>query len=108
MKMNNLNYSLNCLYSLEQKTNLYHLKNIYIFRYRYLESYQNEDFCNTITPSEGTEMLEFNQYQKFDKEPFIIYKYFECLKEKIDRCKNYPENSFTTFYQVFQCLQYRH
>ena len=47
-------------------------------------------------PSEDTKILEFNQYQKSDKAPFIIYADLECLIEKIDECKNNPENSFTT------------
>ena len=42
--------------------------------------------------SEDTEILEFNQYQKSDKAPFIIYADLECLKEKIDGCKNNPQN----------------
>ena len=46
-------------------------------------------------PSENTKILEFNQYQKFDKAPFIIYADLECLIEKIDACKNNPENSST-------------
>ena len=46
--------------------------------------------------SENTKILEFNQYQKSNKEPFIIYADLECLIEKIDRCENNPENSFTT------------
>ena len=40
--------------------------------------------------------LEFNQYQKSDKVPFIIYADLECLIEKIDGCKHNPQNSFTT------------
>ena len=40
-------------------------------------------------------ILEFNQYQKFDKAPFIIYADFECLMEKADGCKYKPENSYT-------------
>ena len=44
-------------------------------------------------PSEDTKI--FNQYQKSDKIPFIIYADFECLIEKIDGCKNNPENSYT-------------
>ena len=55
--------------------------------------------------------LKFNQYQKSDKAPFIIYADLECIIEKIDRCKNNPENLSTTkvrFRQIFQCLQYRH
>ena len=46
--------------------------------------------------SEDTKILEFNQYQKSDKEPFIIYVGTECIVEKTDGCKNSPENSFTT------------
>ena len=41
-------------------------------------------------------MLEFNQYQKSDEAPFIIYADLECIIEKIDGCKNDPENSLTT------------
>ena len=46
--------------------------------------------------SEDTKILEFNQYQKSDKAPFIIYADLECIIEKIDGCKNNPENSSTT------------
>ena len=46
--------------------------------------------------SEDTKILEFNQYQKYDKAPFIIYADFECIIEKIDGCKNNSENSSTT------------
>ena len=46
-------------------------------------------------PSEDNKILEFNQNQKFDKAPFIIYADLESLIEKIDGSKN-PENSFTT------------
>ena len=47
-------------------------------------------------PSEDTKILEFNQYQKSDKAPFIIYADLECIIEKTDGYKNNPENSFTT------------
>ena len=46
-------------------------------------------------PSEDTKILEFNQYQKSDKAPFIIYADLECIIEKIDGCKNNPENLST-------------
>ena len=46
--------------------------------------------------SEDTKMLEFNQYQKSDKAPIIIYADLECIIEKIDGCKNNLENSSTT------------
>ena len=56
--------------------------------------------------SKDTKILEFNQYQKFDKAPFIIYTDLEGIIEKIDGCKNSPENSSTTkvseHIQVFQ------
>ena len=46
--------------------------------------------------SEGTRVLQFNQHQKSDEAPFIIYAYLECIIGKIDRCKNNLENSSTT------------
>ena len=49
-----------------------------------------------MVPSEETNMLEFNQYQKSNKAPFIIYADLEYLIEKIDGCKNNPDNSSTT------------
>ena len=47
-------------------------------------------------PSEDTEILQFNQYKKSDKAPFIIYADLQCIIEKFDGCKNNPENSSTT------------
>ena len=41
-------------------------------------------------------MSGFNQYQKSDKAPFVIYADLECLIEKTDECKNNLENSSTT------------
>ena len=70
--------------------------------------------------SEDTKILEFNQYQKSDKAPFIIYADLECLIEKINGCKNNPESSSTTkkaniFHQVlmstissFKCIENKH
>ena len=46
--------------------------------------------------SEETKILEFNQYQKTAKAPFMTYADFQCLIEKTDGCKNNPEDSFTT------------
>ena len=62
-------------------------------------------------PSEYTKILEFNQYQKYDKAPFVFYADLECIIQKIDGCTTNRENSSTTkvseiFHQVFQCLQY--
>ena len=53
---------------------------------------ENKDFCDVIMPSEDTKILEFSQYQNSDKAPFIIYADLECITEKIDGCKNNPEN----------------
>ena len=36
---------------------------------------------------EDTKILKFNQNQKFDKSPFIIYADIEYLIEKIVGCK---------------------
>ena len=57
---------------------------------------KNKDFCNVILPSEDTKILELNQYQKSDKAPFLIYADLEYIIEKIDGCKNNPEDSSTT------------
>ena len=46
--------------------------------------------------SEDAKILKFNQYQKSDKAPFIIYEGLECIIEKTDGCKINPENSSTT------------
>ena len=84
-KYNSEFYCLNYLHSF-RKTNR-------------LESHEkvceNKKFCNIVMPSEETKILEFNQFQKSDKVPFI-YADFECLIEKSDRCKNNPEISSTT------------
>ena len=52
----------------------------------------NKDLCNFVMPSEDNKILEFNQYQQSDKAPFVIYADLQCLIEKIDRCKDNPEN----------------
>ena len=52
-------------------------------------------------PSGNTKILEFNQYQKSDKAPFIIYANLECIIEKIDGCKNTPENLSTAKANIF-------
>ena len=57
---------------------------------------ENKDFCNANMPSDNTKILEFSQYQKSDKVPFIIYADLQCIIEKTDRFKNNPENSSTS------------
>ena len=46
--------------------------------------------------SGDTKILEFNQYQKSDKSPFIIYVDLGCIIEKIDGFKNNNDNLSTT------------
>ena len=46
--------------------------------------------------SQDTIILEFNQNQKSNKAPFVIYADLECIIENIDGCKINPENSSTT------------
>ena len=57
---------------------------------------KNNGFCNLTMHFEDIKILEYNQYQKFDKAPFITYADLECIREKTDGCKNNPENSSTT------------
>ena len=47
-------------------------------------------------PSEYSKILEYNQYQKSDKAPFIIFEDLVCLIEKIDWCINNAEKSSAT------------
>ena len=63
--------------------------------------------------SEYTKILEFNQYQKSDKAPFIIYADLECIIQKIDARKNNTEYSSANkvskyIHRVFQSLEYLH
>ena len=54
---------------------------------------EDKNFCSIITSSDDNKILEFNQYQKSDKAPFIISADPDCIAEKTDRHKNNPENS---------------
>ena len=78
-------YCLICLHSFRTKNKLESHKKLC----------ENKDFCNVIISPEDNEILEFNQYQKSDKAPFIIYADLECIIERIDGCKNNSENSST-------------
>ena len=79
-------YCLNCLHSFATENKGESHKKVC----------ENKDFYQLVIPSEDTEILEFNQYQKPDKAPFAIYADSEFLIEKMVGCKNNPENSFTT------------
>ena len=79
-------YCLNCLHYFRTKNKLESYKRVC----------KNKGFCNVIITSKGTKTLGFNQYQKSDKAPFILYADLECLIKKIDGCKNNAENLSTT------------
>ena len=52
----------------------------------------NKDFCIIAMHLEDTKIFQFNQNQKSDKAPFVIYPHLVCLIEKIDACKTNPQN----------------
>ena len=53
---------------------------------------ENKDFCGDIMPSEYTKIMEFNQYQKCEKTPSIIYGDLESLIKRTDGCKISKKN----------------
>ena len=75
-------FCLNCLHSFRRKSKLEFHKKVC----------ENKDLCNVIITSENNKALEFNKYQKSDKTQSIIYGDVKSLAEKIDVCKNNPEN----------------
>ena len=79
-------HCLNCLHSFRTENKL--------------ESHEkvckNKDFYGIVMPSKKDNVLEFNQYMKSDKMPYIIYADIESLIRKTDGCTNSPENSSTT------------
>ena len=79
-------YCLNCFYP-------FRTKNKFESHERACE---NKDFCNENMSSDVPKILEFIHCQKSSKAPFIIYADLESIIEKIDRCKNDPENSSKT------------
>ena len=57
---------------------------------------KSKDLCGIVMPLEKANILEFNQYMKSIKMPYIIHADIESLVKKIDGCSNNPENSSTT------------
>ena len=51
----------------------------------------NGEGLDYLVVKKNTKILEFNQYQKSDKTPFINYADVQSLMEKIDGCRNNPE-----------------
>ena len=62
-------YRFNCLDSFETRKKQ---------RESYKKVRKNRNLWNIIMPSEDTETLKANQYQKSGKVPFIIYAGLEC------------------------------
>ena len=57
---------------------------------------ENKDFCKVVMASENTKVLEFNYYDKYDKEPDEESDVdLQCLTKNIGY-KNYLEKSSTT------------
>ena len=74
-------YCLNCFHSFRTKNKLE----------LYKRACKNKYFCNRNMPSDDTKILDFNQYQKSDKAPFILYVDLECIIEKLMNVKIIPK-----------------
>ena len=65
---------------------------------------KHEEYCYEYEavkielPKKGT-MLEFKNYHRREKVPFIIYADFECFIKPMQSCKPNPESSYTKQYQ---------
>ena len=70
---------------LEEKTNLTIIK-------KYMEI---RILAILVILSENTKLVEFSQYQKSGKTPFIIFARLESFIETIDEYQNNPEKSST-------------
>ena len=79
-------YCMNCLHSFRTKNKLK----------CYEKVCKNKYFCGIVISLERDKILEFNQYMKSDKMPYIIYADIESLIRKIDGCANNPEKSSKT------------
>ena len=79
-------FQLNCFHSFKTKIKPKFHKKIF----------GNEGFCGAVMSSEDIKILEFNQYRKFDKSPFLIYAYVKSFIKRIDGCKYNSKRSSTT------------
>ena len=66
-------YYFNCLHSFGTKSKLEAHRKVC----------ELKGFCRVEMLCKSTSILEFNQYQKSDKTPFIIFSDFESLLEKV-------------------------
>ena len=58
---------------------------------------EKERFLWNCFPSSKNNILEFNQYVKSDKMPYIIYSDIESLIKKVDNWKSNPEKNRKTY-----------
>ena len=70
-------YCLNCLHSFRTENKLRSHEKVC----------ENKDFCGIAMPSKNDNILEFNQYMKSDKMPYIIYADIESLIKNRWMCK---------------------
>ena len=56
---------------------------------------ENKDFCGIVLLSPKHNILQFNQYMKSDKIPYIVYTDLEFFIKKLDGCADNPEKSST-------------
>ena len=103
MKLSCSKKSISIIKKSNIKTCLYFvLFALYLFVYnkKTLKVYENKDFLGVVMPCKDTKILQFNQQQKSDKRPFIIYiihiiYYLESLIKRREGRKNSFEKSST-------------
>ena len=65
---------------------------------------KHKEYCNEYVavkiqlPKKGT-MLEFKNYHRLEKVPFLVYADFESFIKPLDTCELNPEGSYTKQYQ---------
>ncbi|CAC5422022.1 unnamed protein product [Mytilus coruscus] len=72
---------------------------------KHQEECKQVDFQKISLPKEG-EALEFKEYKKTERHPFVIYADFECLTRKVDTCEQNPEVSSTNRYQQMEAYSF--
>ena len=84
----NLNGDFSCL-------NCFHVYTTENKLRKYERICEDHDFCYVKMPDDGNNILEYVPGTKSLKVPFIIYTDLECLLQKINRCSNNLDKSYT-------------
>lgn len=64
-------------------------------------------FKKVTYPQEGkNDILEFRDYEKFTRVPFVIYADLECYAKKMDGCTPNLNSSSTTHQTKFEACGY--